>query len=101
MVAAPPARFTLAGGGEIPLSGSARSYGRNDFKSLTSPEKSSLLSLQHLLINYDNGHYYIEDQDSNNGTKVNGEEIRGTGKHALKDGDVIDLADGIKMNFKI
>ena len=101
MVAAPPARFMLAGGGEIPLSGSARSYGRNDFKSLTTIEKSSLLSRQHLLINYDNGHYYIEDRDSANGTKVNGEEIRGSGKRALKDGDVIDLADGIIMNFKI
>jgi hypothetical protein len=101
MVAAPPASFTLAGGGEIPLSGSARSYGRNDFKSLTSSEKSSLLSRQHLLINYDNGRYYIEDRDSTNGTKVNGTEIRGSGKRALKDGDVIDLADEIKMNFKI
>jgi len=101
MVAAPPARFTLAGGGEIPLSGSARSYGRNDFKSLTSSEKSGLLSRQHMLINYDNGHYYIEDRDSTNGTKVNGEEIRGSGKRALKDGDVIDLADEIKMTFKV
>jgi pSer/pThr/pTyr-binding forkhead associated (FHA) protein len=51
----------------------------------------SYVSRKHAKITYEGGGYLIEDVGSTNGTLLNGNEIKGLGKQALKDGDQIQL----------
>ena len=60
----------------------------------------SYISRQHINIWSENGQYYIEDRSSTNGTRINGMDIKGTGRHALADGDVIELAGKLSINFQ-
>ncbi len=100
VVEAPPAKLVLPDGGEILLAGNARSFGRHDFEGAMLPENAVYISRQHFNIWYENGKYYIEDRSSTNGTKLNGKEIKGTGRHALSDGDVIELAGKLSIAFR-
>jgi len=45
----------------------------------------------------ENGKYYILDNNSVNGTWLNGENIKGRGKKELSDGDIIKPANHIKV----
>jgi len=91
----------LKDGGIVPLrGGSASTLGRDDVKALTAPDRVRFISRQHVLLSFENGRYYVEDRSSTNGTRLNGIEIRGTGRHALKNGDAIELADVLSMIFK-
>jgi len=88
-------------GSEMLLAGNVRTFGRRELEKYLAPDKSSYLSRQHINIWYENGQYYIEDSNSTNGTRLNGKEIKGTGKNALKNGDAIDIADVLNITFKI
>jgi hypothetical protein len=100
LAAGPSAKFTSEGGKEISFNAAGQSLGRNDLHGLAGPGKADLISRQHFSLSYENGDYYIEDHGSTNGTKLNGSDIRGKGKHPLKDGDKIDLAGALTINFK-
>jgi pSer/pThr/pTyr-binding forkhead associated (FHA) protein len=62
---------------------------------------AGVISRQHLRITFEDRRFFIEDLGSTNGTRVNGSEIRGTGKRPIEDGDDIDVAGALKMTFKI
>ncbi len=94
------AKLGMPDGSEILLAGNARSFGRHDFGKSIPPGNISYISRQHFNIWYEGDHYYIEDRSSTNGTKVNGEDIKGTGRHMLADGDVIELAGKLSITFK-
>lgn len=94
-----PARLSIPGGHEIMLAGNARSFGRQDFKDYMLDEHNTYLSRQHIYIWYDDGEYYIEDRSSTNGTRINGIDIKGKGRHLLADGDAIELAGKINIVF--
>ena len=94
-----PAKFVSPGGTTMPVTG--KPLGRRDFQALVSPEKSDIISRQHILVTYDNSQYFIEDLNSTNGTKLNGSEIRGTGKHAIANGDTVELAGALNLTFKV
>jgi hypothetical protein len=96
----PPAKFVTSGGSELSLAGDGNPLGRRDFQSMAAPDRADLISRQHITVSYENGQYYIEDRGSTNGTRLNGSAIKGTGKHALKDGDNIDLAGALSFVFK-
>jgi pSer/pThr/pTyr-binding forkhead associated (FHA) protein len=49
------------------------------------------ISRRHAQISYEGGTYFLEDLGSTNGTLLNNNDIKGTGKQALKDGDNIQL----------
>ena len=100
VVEAAPAKLSLAGGNDILLAGNARSFGRRDFEEFMPSGQVSYISRQHINIWSENGEYYIEDRSSTNGTRVNGTDIKGTGRHVLADGDVIDLAGKLNLNFQ-
>ena len=100
IVEIPPAKLSMPDGSEILLAGNSRSFGRHDFDKFLPEDSVSYISRQHINIWYENDRYYIEDRSSTNGTRLNGTEIKGTGRHALEDGDTIDLADKLKINFK-
>jgi len=96
----PSAKFVASNGSELSLAGDGNPLGRRDFQSMASPDKADLISRQHITVSYENGQYYIEDRGSTNGTRLNGSAIKGTGKHALKDGDNIDLAGALSFVFR-
>ena len=100
VIEAPPAKLTMPDGNEILLAGNARSFGRHDFEAFVPNDNVCYISRQHINIWYENGQYYIEDRSSTNGTRINGTDIKGTGRHALADGDVIDLAGKLSINFQ-
>lgn len=94
------AKLVMPDGGEILLAGNARSFGRHDFEKFMPQEHICYISRQHFNIWYENGQYYIEDRSSTNGTRLNGKDIKGAGRHALSDGDVIELARKLSLTFK-
>ena len=99
-VEAPPAKLTMPDGSEILLAGNTRSFGRQDFEKYLPPDRRSYISRQHVNIWYESENYFIEDRSSTNGTRLNGSEIKGSGRHILKDGDVLELAGKLSINFK-
>jgi len=100
VTAGAPAKFVASNGGEFSLSGDGAPLGRRDFQHMAASDKADLISRQHIFITYESGQYYIEDRASTNGTRLNGSPIKGTGKHALKDGDNIDLAGALSFVFR-
>ena len=96
----PPAKFVASNGSELSLAGDGNPLGRRDFQSMVAPDKADLISRQHITVSYENGQYYVEDRGSTNGTRLNGSSIKGTGKHALNDGDTIDLAGALSFIFR-
>ena len=100
-IGAGAARLVTAGGGELSIRGGAMPLGRSDFRSLATPDKADLISRKHLTMEYENGDYYVEDTNSTNGTRLNGESIRGKGRQLLRNGDTIEVADALKLTFRI
>jgi hypothetical protein len=98
---APPAKLVMPDGSEMLLAGNTRTFGRPDFEKLLPGDRASFISRQHINVWYEDGKYYIEDRGSTNGTRINGSEIRGSGRQALVDGDVVELADKLSITFKI
>jgi len=94
------AKLATPDGSEIILAGNSRSFGRHDFEKFMAADKVSYISRQHINIWYEDNQYFIEDRSSTNGTRVNGTEIKGSGRRALEDGDTVDLAGKLTITFK-
>ena len=101
VIEATAAKLAMPDGSEVLLAGNARSLGRKDFEKFMAPDEVSYLSRQHINIWFEEGKYYIEDRSSTNGTKVNGTDIKDTGRHVLEDGAAICLADKLNITFKL
>lgn len=86
---------------EISLATREQWIGRDDLNGIVSEHGVEYISRRHLIIRFENGQYYVEDQDSANGTRLNGTEIKGKGKFELNNGDLIDVADVVALGFKI
>ena len=99
-VEAPAAKLTMPDGSELLLAGNNRSFGRQDFDKFLAADKRAFISRQHINIWYEDGHYYLEDRSSTNGTRLNGSDIKGKGRQTLEDSDVIELADKLSITFK-
>ena len=95
----------------IQIDAQAKVLGRNELLSYLSSLQGvdpMVVSRQQFTILQENDKYYIEDgntlvQDkaSTNHTYLNGEDITGKGKKELNNGAVIDLANTVKLTFKI
>jgi hypothetical protein len=94
------AKFVTPDGEQINLGGKLGALGRSDFQSLLKPDRAELISRQHMLLDYEDGRYYIEDQRSTNGTRLNGTAIKGTGRHILKEGDTVELGNALTFTFR-
>lgn len=97
----PVARLVLPTKREIVISELERTIGRADFLQDVPPEDVRFISREHLKITFENGKYYILDEKSTNGTRLNGAEIKGQGKKEVNDNDEIMLANTIQLKFKI
>ncbi len=93
------AKLVLPNSREIPISDPERIIGRGDFLQDLSPEEAKFISREHLTIICENEKYYITDEESTNGTTLNGTQIKGQGKQELTDNDEIALADTITVTF--
>jgi hypothetical protein len=94
---APKAKMMVPGGAEILLTGAPVFIERSDFDGTLPHDILMRISRQHILITYARGKYYLKDygregKGSTNHTKLNGIDMYGKRKKALKDGDEIELA---------
>jgi len=86
---------------ELPVTAVNRIFGRADFAKFIPGDDASYISRKHMSVFEEQGKFYARDEGSTNGTKVNGVDIKGKGKYELHDGDVIDVADVVKLNFRL
>jgi hypothetical protein len=86
--------------GESVLLPASGVIGRNELQSVLPPNKADLVSRQHIRVDYENGQYFIEDSGSTNGTRLNGQAIKGSGRHAIKNGDTVDMAGAVSLAFQ-
>ena len=102
------ARVIMPGGAEICLTGAPVFIERSDFGKTLPHDILMRVSRQHILITYGRGKYYLQDygrdgKGSTNHTTLNGIDIYGKRKKALKDGDKIELAGQpeITLTFRL
>jgi hypothetical protein len=105
---APKAKMIMPSGAEILLAGAPVFIERSDFEGTLSNDILMRISRQHILITYSRGKYYLKDygrdgKGSTNHTNLNGVDIYGKRKKALKDGDKIELAGQpeTKITFRL
>jgi len=94
---APKATIMMPSGAVILLTGAPVFIERSDFDGRLPHDILMRISRQHILITYSRGKYYLKDygrdgKGSTNHTKLNGVDIYGKRKKALKDDDKIELA---------
>ena len=78
---------------EIPLYSDRLVIGRNkDMSDFVIPG-SNMISKRHCMILQQNGAYFVEDLNSSNGSRLNGNRLMANQKYAFKRVDVIRLAD--------
>jgi len=83
------------------VSDSSRTFGRPDFVRFLPEKEYKFVSREHFTISKDGDKFYIRDNGSANGTKLNGVDIKGSGKKELKDGSKILVADTEELQFNI
>ncbi|GAH60469.1 unnamed protein product [marine sediment metagenome] len=92
--------LTGSDGSEINITKN-ETLGRAELSRFVSPDKTTLISRQQFTISIDGTNFYIEDEDSTNGTMLNNVEIKDMGRQELKDGDEIKVADEFTLKFSI
>jgi hypothetical protein len=98
--AIPKARLVTPGNIDIPVAAGTMSIGRGDLARAVALDDLKYISKQHFTIDFSDDQYYVEDMNSMNGTKLNGVEIKGKGKQAMKDDDQIAVADVVVLTFR-
>jgi hypothetical protein len=88
-------------GGTFEVSDATRTFGRKDFAPYLSEDECKFISRKHFTITKEGDKFYIQDEGSTNGTKLNGVEIKGAGRKELKDGDKILVAETVELQFTI
>lgn len=93
------AKIILPGNNELNIDYYERVYGREDFVGLLMIDKLAFIGKEHFKITHLDDGIYIEDLNTLNGTKVNGEEIKGLGKIKLKNNDSILFARILEAKY--
>jgi hypothetical protein len=94
--------FLNLGSQTIPVDlneGASREFGREDLLNLLKPEDARFVSRRHFAIKLERNKFYVKDLGSKNGTKVNGNDIRGKDWIELTSGDRINIADVLELTF--
>ena len=96
-----PLRAKLVGPGnaEVYVPGS-REFGRDDFRSIVSDDKLPFISRRHFAIQVSGDAYSVEDLRSNNGTMLNGAQLRPGVRQTLKAGDKISCGNVLDLEFQ-
>jgi hypothetical protein len=93
------AKLILPNGNEIKITDDEKIFGREDFVGAVSADESLFIGKKHFKIFRLEDEAYIEDLDTKNGTKINGEEIKGAGRRELFDGDEIMVANVLEIKY--
>ncbi len=91
----------LPNGMKIKMYGESLKLGRADLARALSLDELVLISRQHLEVTCSDDRCQVEDTGSDNGTRLNGEEIREKGPQELKEGDIIEPAGVVKIKFQV
>jgi len=99
------AKLVAPNGKVIPIVGTRQAFGREDFQDLVPPESLRLISRRskpqfEIFFDPNTKQFYIVDNNSANGTYLNGVNIRGKGPQPLKNGDKISPAGVIELTFQ-
>ncbi len=92
------ARFILPDNHKINITDVKKVFGREDFMRYISKDKLSRISKKHFKIVKTHDGLCIEDLESTNGTRLNGEEIKSRERRKLGDGD--EILVGRELNLK-
>jgi hypothetical protein len=95
----PEGLLVLPDGKELSI-GARKTVGRLDLAKYVSPSEVGTISRQHLSIFVDNNAFYVQDEGSKNGTKLNGVDLQPQEKKTIKDGDEVLVAEVVKLIFK-
>jgi len=95
--------------GTFDVSETTKSFGRQDFAKYIHESDYKYISRKQFTVFKENDKFFIQDggqeegewKDSSNGTKLNGDEIKGAGKKELKDNDKILAADTVELQFNV
>lgn len=93
------AKLILPNGDEITITQYERIMGREDFIGIFTGDQLFFIGKEHFKLTRLEDGFYIEDMNTKNGTKVNGEEIKGMGKIKLTEGDTIQIAKTFKIIY--
>ena len=91
--------LVLPDGNELSI-GAKKVLGRVDLDKYASPDEAMWISRQHFTVFLENDRFFIQDDGSTNGTKLNGVEIKNQGKQELKNDDEIVVGDAVKLLFR-
>lgn len=94
------AKLILPNNSEIKLIENEKIFGRENFFGVAPSDDIVFIGKKHFKITKIDNIFYLEDLDSVNGTKLNGEEIKGLGRKELKWGDEILVADVLKISYE-
>ncbi len=93
------ANLVLPGDRHVIVEDYEKTFGREDFLGVLLPDDLLFIGEEHFRITRMDDGCYIEDLDTKNGTKINGEEIKGQGKIKLRDGDDIVVAKNLNIKY--
>lgn len=93
------AKLVLPDSNELKINDYERTFGRENFIGSIVTDELLFLGKQHFKISLLDDGFYIQDLNTKNGTRVNGEEIKGMGKIKLKDQDEITVAGVLKIRY--
>ena len=86
---------TVGGAQTYPLAGEVVSIGRSSANEI--PIDHEVVSTRHALVMRTSSGYRIEDRGSTNGVWIRGHQLR---YHDLEDGDVIQLGEGVSLEYR-
>lgn len=100
------AKLVTPTGEVIPITSMRQRFGREDFQRFLPAHQANMISRRskpHFEIYFDpqTRQFYIVDNNSTNGTLLNGENIKGRGPQPLNDGDKINPAGVLELTFKL
>lgn len=87
-------------GKSLPLAAGGVILGRNP-REAQAVINDNDVSRRHAKVFWDEGAFWIEDLESLNGTRVNGEPLEAGVRRQLRSGDVVDVADVVEFRFDV
>lgn len=76
--------------------------GRQPFNDAVLPvDNASGVSGKHLSIRFENGLFFVQDENSTYGTRLGGKQLDKGGSAPLRDGDVLGLGPELEIEFRI
>jgi pSer/pThr/pTyr-binding forkhead associated (FHA) protein len=93
------AKLILPNNNNILVDGAERVVGREDFVGVISTDKLLYIGKDHLKITKDGDNFYLQDLNTKNGTKINGETLLSNERKLLNSGDEVEVGQTVKIYY--